>query len=492
MPVHVNLKRRGFYNHKSLFCDPVFCLTIILISITVSLAPRDAIAADITGTFTGTFSGTENCSPPESNPIISGSITLNITQSGSSFTGSGSVVDNDDGDTHSIQNLSGIIDTAGNVSGSFDVPDPPLNVTAVTFSGTLSGNTLTISGTWIDSGPPSCNGTISATLTRTGADVIVDPEITPSSVLTAPLLLNTQVKAITGDLNARIGDVLRGIATGPRQTASGFMWQGQTGLNAGDRIVNYGAWGSYSYSDFENDFVSTAFDGHRHNVLAGFDIIPWENTVFGVAVGYENSDIDTGFNRGNQETDGYTIAPYFGYLLTDTWSVDTSVGYSRVSSDQFRTEPVTDIRITSSPDADRWFGTLNVNGFTNWNNWLISGRIGLLHAKNIQESFTESNGNFVPEFTSELGQWNAGGEAAYSYGEFEPFIRGTYERDFSMTEIGVIGGPQPSNDNDNFLFGAGLRYFRANGLSANLEWNKRLGREDFDEDTITATVRWDF
>ena len=465
-----------------LFAFVITCLPLLFYSPLVYADQHNS------GTYTGTVSGTENCplDPPEP---ISSSVTLNITQSGSSFSGSGST--SDDGQTHPIQNLSGSIDTAGNVTGSFDIVEPTVTI-LVNFNGTLSGNTLSISGNWADQGPPSCSGPFSATLTRTGADVIVDPEVTPSSVLTAPILLNTQVKTITGDLNTRIGDVLRGIATGPRQTASGFMWQGQTGLNAGDRIVNYGAWGSYSYSDFENDFVSTAFDGHRHNVLAGFDIIPWENTVFGMAVGYESSDIDTGFNRGNQETDGYTIAPYFGYLLTDTWSVDASVGYSRVSSDQFRTDPGTGARITSSPDADRWFGTLNVNGFTNWNNWLISGRIGLLHAKNIQESFIESNGNFVPEFTSELGQWNVGGEAAYSYGEFEPFIRGAYERDFSMTEIGVIGGPQPSNDNDNFLFGAGLRYFRANGLSANLEWYKRLGREDFDEDTITATVRWDF
>ncbi len=441
MPVHASLKRRGFYNHKSLFCNPVFYLTIILVSLTTALTPRLAIAAlpDITGTFTGTVSGTEIC-PGPSDPFFSNPVTLNITQSGSTFTGSGSGLD-DGGESFLIQNLNGGIDSVGNVNGSFTIieagtPEP----ISLTFSGTLSGNTLSISGDWEDQGPPLCSGTFSATLTRTSADLIVDPEVTPGSVLTTPVLLNSNVKAITGDLNTRIGDVLRGMAVGPRQTAAGFMWQGQTGLNAGDGTVNYGAWGSYSYADFKNDFVSTAFDGHRHNVLAGFDIIPWENTVFGLAVGYEGSDIDTGFNRGNQETDGYTIAPYFGYLFTDTWSVDASVGYSRVSYDQFRTDPgIGGAHITSSPDATRWFGTLNVNGFTNWNNWLISGRIGLLHARNIQESFIESNGFFVPEFTNKLGQWNIGGEAAYSYGEFEPFVRGTYERDFSMTEIGVIG-----------------------------------------------------
>jgi len=42
----------------------------------------------------------------------------------------------------------------------------------------------------------------------------------------------------------------------------------------------------------------------------------------GVAFGYDNGDIDTTFNQGNQDTDSYTIAPYFGALLTDTLSID--------------------------------------------------------------------------------------------------------------------------------------------------------------------------
>ena len=71
-------------------------------------------------------------------------------------------------------------------------------------------------------------------------------------------------------------------------------------------------------------------------------------------------------------------------------------------------------------------------------------------------------------------------------------MRLTYENDFSMQKLKTATGPQPSNDNDNFLFGAGLRYFGTNGLTGNLEWNKRLGRDDFDEDTITATLRKDF
>jgi len=256
--------------------------------------------------------------------------------------------------------------------------------------------------------------------------------------------------------------------------------------------IGYGVWASYSYSDFDNDLSSTAFDGDRHSGLLGFDFAPWENTIFGLAAGYETSDIDTAFNLGNVEIDGFTIVPYFGYLFTDTWSVDFSFGYSSLDADQFRTSPTTGAIITSDPDSDRWFGMLNLNGLTIWNNWIIGGRMGTLWAKNTQDSFVESDGTFNTEVRSKLGTWSIGGDVAYSYGEWEPFVRATYERDYSLTEIRVFTGPQPSNDRDDFLVGAGLRYFSAKGITGNFEWSKRLGRNHFDEDTFTFTIRADF
>lgn len=482
---------------NSLFCFRRFirlpCLSaliaICLVLVTYTPAAY-ATPPEISGTYTGQISGTEDCPPlglGGTDGPFSATLNFTINQSGGDFTGSGTFSGEDSG---TIQIVNGMVDDAGNVSGLLDIQsDVPQQGS---FMGTFSNNTLSLTFDFFDLGPPNCVFIASGTFTRSGSGLVINPEITPSNVLTTPLLLNTQVKAITSDLGNRIGDVLKGFGSGPRKTASGFMFQ-ESGLNAGDGMMNYGIWGSYSYSDFDNDFISTAFDGHRHNVLAGIDISPWDNTVLGIAFGYETSDIDTRFNRGNQESDGFTIAPYIGYLLTDNWSVDAAVGYSSVDFDQYRTDPATGARITSSPDADRWFGTLNVNGFTSWNNWLFGGRIGLLHARNIQESFVESNGAVTNKFTSELGQWNVGGDVAYSFEQFEPFARLVYERDFSMTEITVVGGgPQPSNDRDNFVFGAGIRYFSARGITGNLEWNKRFDRDDFNEDTFSLTVRMDF
>ena len=498
--------------------------------------------ASLSGTFTGTVDGNLSCISPTfgPTPYTGAAITLTATPGPPVNAVSLSISHPDF--TYSASG------TAAEISpNQFSISlSGSVNITGASFSlisgtGTLSGGTSAIlqgDGT-LDLDFASYSGTNTScttglvlitnptTLTPTGggADLLVDPEITPSTIITTPQILNTQVKAITSDLQTRINDVLRaiqlrrqqaeressllpsgeedGVADNgePREdripvslrpTDTGFMVNTYSGLNAGDTPWPLGAWASYSYTDFENDFAPTAFDGRRHGGLAGVDISPWEAVLFGVAVGYEDNDIDTDFNRGNEQTDGFTIAPYFGALLTDTWSVSFGFGYSNLDTDQFRTDPATGARITSAPDHDRWFGMLNLNGLTTYGNWILGGQIGLLYAQDEQDAFVESDGTAVAEFQSELGQWNIGGDVAYSFGAFEPFVRATYENDFSLTKVGVIGGPQPSFDDDDVLFGVGLRYFGERGLSGNFEYNTRLGREDFEEHNFTATLRYEW
>lgn len=444
-------------------------------------------AVDATGTFSGSITHSATaCASGYSDPTKTESATMTFTQSGASFSGSGSVGDS------TFTSLSGSISATGSITGaSFTMTDSSGPGGSGNFSGSLSGETVTISGTWTDTGYPTtnCTGTFSGSLTRGGAIVSAS---SPSSTATAPMLLSTQINAVTTAIGTRIGDALRGVATGPRKIASGFMWEGQSGLNAGDGITSYGVWGSYSYSDFKNNLSSTALKGDRHNLLAGVDISPWESTVLGVAVGYDRSDVDTAFNQGNQISTGRTIAVYAGRVLDKTWSIDASGGYSDVSDSQFRIAPASTVRVSSSPSGNRLFANMNLNATTHWQNWVFGARTGLLYARSLQKSFTESNGTAISQTITKLGQFSIGGDAAYSFGKFEPFVKLMYQNDYSMQKLQTASGPQPSNDNDDFMFGLGLRYFGSKGLTGNLEFNKRLGRTNFSENTLTATMRMDF
>ena len=440
-------------------------------------------------------------------------------------------------------NLSGTI--SGNMTVTFGDINTDGSYTGVLFSFNAKLNTNgtleLVPATDISyGGSPCASGSIDFTslpafLTGAGSSsgIFVDPTITPGSIITTPQVMRTQVRAITSDIQQRINDVLRlwqlrhmqegsertnwPPGEGPpdkvpekrkkkgnngdddtaavisvKPTGTGVMVDTLSGINAGDSADLYGAWASYSYVDFNNNFAATAFDGHRHGGLTGIDISPRENILLGVAAGYEDNTIDTDFNHGHQQTGGFTIAPYFGALLTDTWSLNASAGYSSLSTDQFRTVPGTTTQVTSSPDHDRWFATLNLNGLTLYGNWVLGGQLGFLYALDTQDTFVESDGTQVAGLDSRLGQFNVGGEAAYSVGAYEPFVRFSYEHDLKQTKVGVIGGPQPSFDNDDVLFGTGVRFFGSKGWSGNAEFNTRLGRDNYDEYTLTGTIRYEW
>ena len=464
------------------------------------------------GTYTGTVSGQYSidmgaCSPPGTDtggfPVsFSGATaTLSVTNNGANVTLSivkSGVISATSSGTESAGSLT--LDFSG--SGS-------LNISAQSSGNSISGFTgstsVAQSGTDISIGAANLSGeTANCGISGFGvnfdwfaftvslASNIVDPTITPSSILTTPDLLNTQITNTVATLGERIDDVLRGFYSAFNLSSSGALYSIDSGLNAGDKTFKVGAWASYSYTDFENEFTLTAFEGERHGALVGVDIVPWENSVWGVAVGYEINDIETGFNRGSQDTDGYSIVSYFGALLNDTWSVDFSAGYTWLETDQFRTDPLTNNRVSSSPDADRWFGAFNLNGLWIIDNWILGANAGALYARNTEDSFIESDGTPISSRITRLSQVNAGGNVAYSFGNFEPFVRGSYEYDLNATDIGVIGPVQPSFDDDNFLVGAGVRYFNNRGWSGIIEYNTRLDREDYKEENLVFTFRGEF
>ena len=146
----------------------------------------------------------------------------------------------------------------------------------------------------------------------------------------------------------------------PTPIAGGFGVRSQS---AGDGFAYpFGLWAAYSHSDYEDDFIGAAarsdFEADSDAVFLGIDVSPWDNYVFGVALGFDQTDIDTTFNAGEQDIDSYSILPYMSGYISDPLGVDFDlsfdmvVGWSDVEIDQFRTLAGT--RITSSTDATRW------------------------------------------------------------------------------------------------------------------------------------------
>ena len=355
---------------------------------------------------------------------------------------------------------------------------------------TISGSSFTASYSGVDyedssMSVPICSftGTGSGTLNTT----IINPATaTPNEILNNTATLNQVVSTFVTTLNTRIQNAFRGRA-GFKRVADGVMYD--TGKNAGDENPNItGAWGSWSHSTFENDFFRTAYDGDRDIFMGGVDFATTEDVIVGFSVAYENANIDTDFNNGQADSSGYTVAPYVGVVINDTWSFDISGGFSSLDTDQSRNGGA----ITSEVDTERLFASINSNGFTQIDRWFLTGRVGALHARSTDDQFTESNGIVVAGRTNKLSQFQLGGEAAYELGAWEPYIGGTYSYDMTATNQELSAGPQPSNHDSDFLLSTGVRFYSKEGLTMSLGYDKRFGRDDYDEETVTFNARWDF
>ncbi len=451
----------------------------------------------------GTYVGVENWSETGCTlPAVDGSgvdpITVIInSQTGANFSG---IVTDENGDPPVP--IAGTVGLGGNVNGSFTEPattSPPFPGATGTFTGALSADTLILAVTGSDN--PGAGGCSSFTsnIAATRSPVAVVSAAAPGTTVTKAQTAAPVARAFATLVGVRINNVFRpqqGSDVGVSSVPNGMMFQ--TGMAAGgDFAFPYGFWGSFSRTDSEDDFSSTAFDSERYNFIVGADFSPREGLIMGLALGYETQEVDTYFNGGVQDVDGYTVVPYLALRLGENHSLDMSFGYSSIDTDQFRLALVGGLpvgaRVTSSVDSERYFFSGNFTTNQTYGNWNLSGLVGGLWAKDVQEAFSEDDGTTIAGSNFKVGQWRIGGEAAYAIGAFEPYGRATFQYDFTRTKVTFAPGvAAPKFDRTDVLAGFGVRYFADNGMSGSLEYSTVLGRENYSEDTIQFLIRAEF
>jgi len=154
--------------------------------------------------------------------------------------------------------------------------------------------------------------------------------------------------------------------------------------------------------------------------------------------------------------------------------------------------------IEGSTNSDRVFGAVNVNAFYPTGNWILSGRAGLLFAKDDVDEFVEQTGlpgGLVnPEQRFRIAQGRLGGDVGYSLGAWEPFVSAHLVHDFTRTAVQVGPGQrQPSEDDTEVELGFGVRYFdERHDVSGALEFISVQGRDDIDSQSVNLNVRVKF
>lgn len=434
--------------------------------------------------YTGTITVTgSNCLDPADNGSDSGQASVVFINDNGVLSGFGSLTDAD-GEDGGVFALELTVD-GSSVSGKVLTSSGEFPATG---SLTDSALTLQVSGVE-DSDLGGCTVSASGVLTRTDFTSALTENSTPVEI-TAQTNLVTNTRAVISAVSSRIAAIFGGIGGG-RANALGMRYDAGNGLAGGDVFAGLpiGVWGSYTRSDFSDAFTATAFDGDRNLAMAGLDISPLEDMVLGLSLGYEDTNLETRFNSGEVESDGVIISPYAAYRWAENYQIDAIFGYTSIDTDQVRN--LTATPITSDTASDRFFWAGNFTVSQPWQNWLFAGRFGMLWVREFIDGFQESNGATVADKVVELSQWRFGGDAAYSWGDFEPFASVTYERDFSRAPL-VPGSTVPGDDRDGVVIGAGVRYFNASGLTGTFEWNTIEGRDSYSEDSYTFLLRYQF
>jgi len=473
----------------------VILLALAGVFLPLQLVFAQATAPNIVGTFTGLMTGEEfNCRASPGGPIVdpgpffdSFTLTLNFTsQSGDTFTGSGSTADGD-----VIDPFTGTIQPDGffEVSVTFSSVDGATG-SAFVF-GQLVGDTLQISSisgqdlTSVDS--LLCEFQYSGTMTRITSS---DPALAPPTDIATPAQLNSFVRFFSQSLSRRFNVFRSGVSGGASPVADGVMLQHGLSAGNGERLP-IGVWGSWSHTNSKDDSFRRTFSSDRDQFLGGVDVSPREDLLVGVAVGYETTDASTPPDGGVQDIDGFTVAPYVAILLTDTISADFSVGFSSIDIDQSRVLAGTTLR--SSVDSTRGFASGNLAMTKTYGSFTVTGLAGALYARESQDAFTEANAAGTLTVTNgarsfRIGQFRFGVEGAYAIGEFEPYVGATLEHDFTSTT--VLG---QSRDDTGGVLGGGVRYFgQNNGVTASVDYQSVVGRDSLNEGVFSVNLRMDF
>jgi len=323
---------------------------------------------------------------------------------------------------------------------------------------------------------------------------------TPGSVVTAVSTLRAATTQTVGLITDRLGALRSSNGKGApvHASISEDKSSGEFGLSGGDMKRGIGIWVQGTFSGVDNDAVATKFDGNVYTIMAGVDKKIGSKAVIGLAAGYENSDLDTDYNLGDIEGDGYLVAPYLSVSLNDTFSIDVNAGYAWLDYDMKRTDATNSELFTGTTDATRYWGAISANGDWQRNKLGYGASLGVIYSKENRDAFNETGATTgsvsQASVSSKLGQARLGGEVSYDLGKVEPYASARLEYDFTKTKTTVASTQTaPADDDLGATLGAGLNLKLSPSITGHIggEYGGFF-REDYKDYSATARLRVEF
>ncbi len=278
------------------------------------------------------------------------------------------------------------------------------------------------------------------------------------------------------------------------------------GMSSGDVLQETGVWVQALYSDANQDLRDgvAGYNAYSRGIAIGADGKLNDQLTLGVAYSFLNTDVNS--DNGNEtEVDGHAFTLYSGYEL-GSYFVDTSLTYGVNSNEGTRLV----LGEKAKSDYDSSILGLNVTGGYSYpinKNLVLEPRLAARYSLIDIDSYREKDATLalaIEDQRYEVIELGAGLRVAAQYplgrGTLEPQAKLMAYHDFAAdqatsTSTFVLGGTpfvtsgaKPARN--TYEAGIGADY-RLGQFTIGLGYDY-VGKSDFNADTFTAKVRYDF
>ncbi len=259
-----------------------------------------------------------------------------------------------------------------------------------------------------------------------------------------------------------------------------------TGIAAASGGNRWNLWGAAAENRTASSYQPLQSSSNIGTLSVGVDYRINDGLIVGLAVAGDRSRSNLNYvaGGGNLSGDGYTVAPYFGYILNRFWTLDGSVGYGRSSYD------ISGGGVSGSFRGTRTFGSIGLNYRQQiaGSRWGVIGRGALTSLSSRTSSFTATNNVFTDGTASDLTQLRLGGQLAYAASQFTPYFGLTYVYDIRRPGSLIVGGQTSSGDRDAWVPAIGLRFSGSGSVYGGLQLSSERGRSEAKNDQLLLNM----
>ncbi|MHB1218442.1 MAG: autotransporter outer membrane beta-barrel domain-containing protein [Alphaproteobacteria bacterium] len=282
-------------------------------------------------------------------------------------------------------------------------------------------------------------------------------------------------------------------AAAAKRQGGGFADSGTaTGASAGTGENRFGVWSNFTGSGFSESQSAIETSGQVYTFALGADYRLNDWVMAGLSVGYERQNIDTKFNLGTWDANGAVVAPYvLVQLIPNQLYLDATAGYVGNSIDLTRNNGA----ITGDTSGTRFFMASNLTATLASGQFQFRPSVGANWMYQGISGYTETGtgGSVVPDTTVHFGQFLAGGQVGYQFGNVQPYLLAQYVYAYKY-DLPTVGGgqTQPIAYKNSANIGAGLVFALSPRLSGGAQFQSQVGQTDYISYTGTGTIRYAF